>query len=201
MTANLRAAPACAAVPGYMSDDDSASDEKRWALLMVSAQAGNEADYRMLLTELSRAIKHYLLSRIGAQHFLEDCVQDALIAVHQARHTYDHHRLFRPWLFAIVRHKAIDTLRRQSSQQQVARQHQALQLQEIHNADDLDGDITRGRLMDSLSPQHREVLTLTKFMGLSYAEAAAQLRISEGAVKVRVHRAIGKLTRLMEADA
>ena len=54
--------------------------------------------------------------------------------------------------------------------------------------------------MDSLSPQHREVITLTKFIGLSNAEAAAQLSISESAVKVRVHRAIGKLTRLMEAD-
>ena len=73
-----------------------------------------------------------------------------------------------------------------------------------HEPDDgheLDNSITRGRLLDGLSPQHREVLTLTKFIGLSNAEAATQLNISEGAVKVRVHRAIGKLTRLMEAEA
>ena len=202
MTVNLKAAPSGAALAGYMTDDeDFASDEKRWALLMVSAQAGDEDDYRTLLTELSRAIKHYLLSRIGSQHFVEDCVQDTLIAVHQARHTYDQRRRFRPWLFAIVRHKAIDTLRRQSSQQQLAQQQEALLLQEHHSTDDLDGIINRGRLMDALSPQHREVLTLTKFIGLSNAEAAAQLHISEGAVKVRVHRAIGNLTRLMEADA
>lgn len=201
MTVNLKAAPDGAVVSGYMTDDeDFASDEKRWALLMVSAQAGDEGDYRTLLTELSRAIKHYLLSRIGSQHFVEDCVQDTLIAIHQARHTYDQRRRFRPWLFAIVRHKAIDTLRRQSSQHQLAQQEQLL-LQEHHTTDDLDGSINRGRLMDALSPQHREVLTLTKFIGLSNAEAAAQLHISEGAVKVRVHRAIGSLTRLMEADA
>ena len=168
---------------------------------MASAQAGDEADYHTLLTELSRAIKYYLLSRIGAQHFIEDCVQDTLIAVHQARHTYDPRRRFKPWLFAIVRHKAIDTLRRQRSQQQLLRRQEDMPLQEHNHTDDLDNKITQGRLMDCLSPQHREVLTLTKFIGLSNAEAAVRLSISESAVKVRVHRAIGNLTRLMEADA
>ena len=202
MTVNPSAAPPCAAMSEYMTDnEDSASDEKRWAILMTSAQAGNEDDYRTLLTELSRAIKYYLLSRIGAQHFIEDCVQDTLIAVHQARHTYDPRRRFRPWLFAIVRHKAIDTLRRQRSQQQLAQRQEDMLLHEQHTTDDLESKITQGRLMDCLSPQHREVLTLTKFIGLSNAEAAAQLHISESAVKVRVHRAIGNLTRLMEADA
>ena len=202
MTVQLKAAPSCAAVSGYMTDnEDSATDEKRWAILMASAQAGNEEDYRTLLTELSRAIKHYLLSRIGSQHFIEDCMQDTLIAVHQARHTYDPRRRFRPWLFAIVRHKTIDTMRRQRSQQQLARQQEDILLQEHNTTEDLDSSITRGRLLDKLSPQHREALTLTRFIGLSNAEAAAQLHISESAVKVRVHRAIGKLTRLMEADA
>lgn len=202
MTVKLKAAPSCAAVSRYMTDnEDSATDEKRWAILMASAQAGNEDDYRTLLTELSRAIKHYLLSRIGSQHFIEDCVQDTLIAIHQARHTYDPRRRFRPWLFAIVRHKTIDTMRRQRSQQQLAQQQEDILLQEHNNTEDLDSSITRGRLLDNLSPQHREALTLTRFVGLSNAEAAAQLRISESAVKVRVHRAIGKLTRLMEADS
>ena len=202
MTVKLKVAPSCAAVSGYMTDNaESATDEKRWAILMASAQAGNEDDYRTLLTELSRAIKHYLLSRIGSQHFVEDCVQDTLIAVHQARHTYDPRRRFRPWLFAIVRHKTIDTMRRQRSQQQLARQQEDILLQEHNTTEDVDSSITRGRLLDNLSPQHREALTLTRFIGLSNAEAAAQLRISESAVKVRVHRAIGKLTRLMEADS
>lgn len=189
-----------------MTEADSrndASDEARWAALMGSAQRGCETDYRQLLAELSEAIKHYLISRIGPRHFIEDCVQDSLIAIHQARHTYDPNRRFRPWLFAIVRHKAIDTLRRQRNQQQLVNQQQEhiLLATQLHSPCHLDDGITPGRLMNALSPQHREALTLTKFMGLSNAEAAVRLHISEGAVKVRVHRAIGCLTRLMEADA
>ncbi|MEM6581885.1 MAG: sigma-70 family RNA polymerase sigma factor [Pseudomonadota bacterium] len=201
MTVNLRVAPSGAATFEFMSDDDSTSDEIRWAKLMVSAQAGNEHDYRSLLTEISRATKHYLLSRFGAQHFIDDCVQDTLIAVHQARHTYDSRRRFRPWLFAIVRHKAIDTLRKQRSQRDLAEHQEALMQEAQRDTIDLDNSVAQGQLLDGLSPQHKEVLTLTKFIGLSNAEAAAKLRISESAVKVRVHRAIGSLTRLMEAEA
>ena len=179
------------------------TDEAHWQALMTSAQAGCEADYRQLLTELSEAIKYYLLSRIGPQHFVEDCVQESLIAIHQARHTYDPHRRFRPWLFAIVRHKAIDALRRQQSQQQFSQRQRddTLDSEQIDQPlTELDSDMNGARLLNRLSPQHREALTLTKLLGLSNAEAAARLHISESAVKVRVHRAIASLTRLMEAD-
>jgi len=186
----------------YAESSDANSDESRWAVLMTSAQGGGEDDYRQLLTELTHVIKYYLLSRIGQQHFVEDCVQESLIAIHQARHSYDPRRRFRPWLFAIVRHKTIDTLRRQRNQQkleQLQNEHE-LQCGQV-SAGDIENSVTQGRLMARLSPEHREVLTLTKFIGLSTAEAAKQLQISEGAVKVRVHRAIASLTRLLEADA
>ena len=43
---------------------------------------------------------------------------------------------------------------------------------------EIENDISQGRLMACLSPEHREVLTLTKFIGLSNAEAAMRLSIS-----------------------
>jgi RNA polymerase sigma-70 factor (ECF subfamily) len=100
-----------------------------------------------------------------------------------------------------VRHKAIDALRRQHSQQKLALQQEVTQPDSLQGQDyEIENNIAQGRLLARLSPEHREVLTLTKFIGLSNAEAATHLSISEGAVKVRVHRAIGNLTRLMEAD-
>jgi RNA polymerase sigma-70 factor (ECF subfamily) len=170
---------------------------------MVSAQSGNEKDYQRLLQELSEVIDRYLRSRIGHHHFIEDCVQDTLVAIHKARHTYDPGRRFRPWLFAIVRHKAIDTLRHQRSQRDaVERYREELEVtgSQRENAPADDGGLP-GKLMAALSPQHREAITLTKIKGLSTAQAAATLRISEGALKVRIHRAIGRLKRLVETEA
>jgi RNA polymerase sigma-70 factor (ECF subfamily) len=63
-----------------------------------------------------------------------------------------------------------------------------------------ESEVIKGRLLDSLSAQYREVLVLTKFIGFSIAETAEKLGISESLVKVRVHRAIRKLKQMMEAD-
>lgn len=176
-----------------------AADEIRWSALMVSAQAGDEADYRRLLGELSEVVSRYLRSRIGFHHFLDDCVQETLIAIHQARHTYDSKRKFRPWLFAIVRHKAIDALRKQRAAQNAVARHSALE-QPGSDTEQLENSILSGRLVNSLSEPYREAIALTKIVGLSTSEAAAQLSISESALKVRVHRAISQLRRMMEAD-
>jgi RNA polymerase sigma-70 factor (ECF subfamily) len=185
-----------------LDDDELHTDELRWAALMVSAQAGHEADYRQLLRELSGAIDRYLRSRFGHHHFIEDCVQESLVAIHEARHTYQSHRKFRPWLFAIVRHKAIDTLRRQRSHQNMVDRHAVEQL--VHSQasapQHLENQVFQGHLIRALSPEHREAITLTKLNGFSNAEAAEQLHISEGALKVRIHRGIGRLKRLVEAD-
>jgi RNA polymerase sigma-70 factor (ECF subfamily) len=178
------------------------SDENRWSAFMVNAQAGNESDYRQLLTELTDVIYNFLRSRFGNHHFIEDCVQESLIAVHQARHTYDPRRHFRPWLFAIVRHKAIDTLRQQRTRQKVVDQYKGEQevLSRTSHQSEAENEVTKGRLLESLSVQHREVLILTKIIGFSIAEASEKLGISQSAVKVRVHRAIRKLEQLMEAE-
>ena len=177
-------------------------DAQRWAQLMHSAQGGCEEDYHQLLTELGGVIGAWLRKRFGGQHFVEDCVQESLIAIHQARHTYDPQRPFRPWMFAIVRHRTIDCLRRLRSRQDAAERHRQETLVHAGSAGDTPEDaLSSGRLIDSLSPAYREAITLTKILGLSNAEAAAQLSISESAVKVRVHRAIVRLRRMLEVDS
>jgi len=176
-----------------------AADEARWSALMISAQAGHEADYRNLLGEVSVVVSNYLRSRIGAHEFLDDCVQETLIAVHQARHTYDPKRKFRPWLFAIVRHKAVDALRKQHSVNKLNEQQSEI-LETHTDPEREDSSFMSGRLLESLSAPYREAITLTKIIGLSTTEAATQLSISESALKVRTHRAIGKLRQLMEVD-
>jgi RNA polymerase sigma-70 factor (ECF subfamily) len=177
-------------------------DEQRWSELMASAQAGNEPDYRRLLTELTEVIYGFLCSRFGNHNFTEDCVQETLIAIHMARHTYDQSRQFRPWLFAIVRHKAIDTLRKHRSQQKMTTQYEQEQdiLSQANYQNEAENEIMQGSLLASLPVEHREVLVLTKIIGLSVVEAAEKLAISESLVKVRVHRAIGKLKKMMETD-
>lgn len=179
------------------------SDESRWSALMVSAQAGNQENYRVLLKELGDVVHRFLCSRFGNHHFIEDCVQEALVAIHNARHTYDPQRPFRPWLFAIVRHKTIDILRKQRTRDKVADQY--TRDQEVLSqspATPYPGEgMPEDSLLQQLPEQHREILVLTKVIGYSIAETAGKLGISQSATKVRVHRAVHKLRQLLEEDA
>lgn len=187
----LEAMPASSAKP-Y------AEDEARWSALMGRAQSGDAAAYRQLLGELATLVERYLRARLGGHDFLEDCVQEVLLAVHEARHTYDGRRPFRPWLFAIVRHKAADALRRA----QVRGRHLAAHEPGVEpQVDGPDASLDTGRLLAALPDGLRQALTLTKISGLSTAEAAQTLKISESALKVRVHRAVARLRRMMENDS
>lgn len=171
------------------------ADEARWASLMLAAQSGEQEPYRQLLAEIGDAVSRYLTVRFGAHAMIEDCVQDVLMAVHEGRHTYNPNRKFRPWLFTIARHKAIDALRKHKARQEVPEDDASGVYHE-----DVAEDIDRGRLLACLSKSCREAVTLTKLVGLSNAEAAARLQISESAVKVRVHRGVLQLRQLLEAE-
>lgn len=181
--------------------DTAKNDEARWSALMANAQQGNESDYKQLLQELGEAISAYLYSRFGNIEALEDCVQESLIAIHHARNTYEPQRLFRPWLFAIVRHKTIDVLRKKDLYQQKM---DKLERESISVTEQQptasENSLSCGQILAALPEQHRQAIVLTKLEGLSMREAAEQLNISESAMKVRVHRALDASRQLLELE-
>lgn len=162
---------------------------------MAQALAGDREAYEQLLGELSAAIEAYLRSRFGGWESLEDCVQESLLAIHRARHTYDSRRPFRPWLFTIVRHKALDLLRRRRVREAAA----SLEAGPEPPAEPglrLDG----AKMLDWLEPKYREALVLTKLEGFSTEDAAARAGVSVTAMKTRVHRAIRTIQKRLRAE-
>ena len=157
--------------------------------MLTKAQAGDQESYELLLQELAVVIRAYLVARFGAGDNLEDYVQESLIAIHNARHTYDPDRPIRPWLFAIVRHKTIDCIRK------------GVCMQELPAEQTYEHDW--GRLLDSakllnkLAPKLSEPLILTKYLGLSQVECAEHMGVSVSVVKIRVHRALAQLKEFM----
>jgi RNA polymerase sigma-70 factor (ECF subfamily) len=76
---------------------------------MVAAQHGDASSYRRLLNLLRPWFECYYRARLPMA-MVEEAVQDALIVVHDKRHTYDAARPFEPWLAAIADYKLIDRL-------------------------------------------------------------------------------------------
>ena len=164
---------------------------------MASAQRGDEDAYRQLLEEVSAVLDRYLQSRIGAAGLVEDCVQETLIALHKGRHSYDPRRSFRAWMFAIARHKLVDALRRVRPPEEAGVLDEQLL---VSPGDTMEATLAGGQMMRALSAPHREAIMLTKVVGLSTAEAADKLAISESALKVRVHRGIRRLRQMLEVE-
>src|SRR5215469_13087266 len=87
--------------------------------LMIAGLNGDTAAYRALLSGLSGHLRAYYRGKLvragrGTEE-AEDLVQEALIAVHTRRHTYDPTQLLTPWVYAIARYKLIDHLRQSQS--------------------------------------------------------------------------------------
>lgn len=175
-------------------------DEARWSALMQRAQQGDTKAYNALLTELDHAIEAYIRAKFSNIPTLEDCVQECLLAVHAARHTYDPQRLFRPWLFTIVRHKTIDVLRRVRPDEKQATtelpEHVLGSTDMTHLERMMDGKV----LLQKLKPEQQQAIALTKYAGMTTLEAAEVVGINESALKARLRRSLKAIAQHWQND-
>lgn len=169
---------------------------------MTRATAGDRSAYQKLLEEIADVMEAYLRRRFGDFDFVEECVQECLLSIHRSRASYDPSRAFRPWMFTIVRHKAIDFLRRKGARPRGTSD-------EVATADSAPSRIARGALehrvqaaqvLRELDAVDRDALVMTKIEGYSLAEAAGRAGVSTTAMKSRVHRALGRARRILEAE-
>jgi RNA polymerase sigma-70 factor (ECF subfamily) len=161
----------------------------------------------MLLDRLGGHLRAYFkgrLARVGrGATEAEDLVQEALLAIHTRRHTYDSDEPLTPWVHAIARYKLIDHLRRTRASMTHVPLEQA---EEVMARDDHAGAESAydlHRLLSGLPEKMRQAIECVKLDGLSVAEAARRCRMSESAVKVNVHRGLRALAAsiALERDA
>ena len=171
--------------------------EDEWTDLMRSAISGDSVAYHRLLkavTPVLRAAARRGLARAGQPvDQSEDVVQDILLAVHLKRHTWDVSAPFAPWLFAIARNKLIDSLRRRGRKVFVNIDDFA----EILPGETVAETASVGEVaaqLQSLPTRQRDVLQSIAVESASIRDTAKKFSISEGAVRVALHRGLASLT-------
>jgi RNA polymerase sigma-70 factor (ECF subfamily) len=183
---------------------DVRSTEPELRALMIAGLGGDGAAHRTLLERLSHQLRGYFkgqLDRIGrGPAEAEDLVQEALIAIHTRRHTYDASQPLTPWVYAIARYKFVDYLRRaHASMNDLPIE----SIEEITSRDDrghVESNLDLEKLMAGLPPKMRQAIQAVKLDGLSVNEAAAKCGMSESNVKVSVHRGLKAMARLISED-
>lgn len=174
--------------------------DRQWSGWMARAQLGDSQAYDSLLRSCLPFIAQVARGQRVPADRVDDVVQDVLMTVHRARHTYDPGRSFTAWLRVIAQRRAIDILRR-SGRQNSREVHAPLafemyadpgaQTSDAWEKTGLSAQI--GKAVAGLSPGQREAVERIALQGQSLQEAAEATGRSKGALKVNLHRAMNNL--------
>jgi RNA polymerase sigma factor (sigma-70 family) len=187
------------------------SDEMRGATTdaeVVEASLVDPRAFGVLFDRHHRAVRHYLIRRIGGQA-AEDLSADVFVTAFEHRHRYDLSRPnARPWLFGIatnlLRHCAREERTRLEAylRRATAEAHVPEDVDQVE--DRLDAERALPALIRALLelPQgDRDALLLHAWAELSYPDIAEALAIPIGTVRSRLHRARRSMRELLHSDA
>jgi RNA polymerase sigma-70 factor (ECF subfamily) len=173
------------------NDMDQTTDEE----LVERARTGDVDAFTRLVTSYRSPALRLAHGIAGGQ--AEDAVQEAFVKAYRKLGTFRPGAAFRPWLFTIVANEARNRRRSMS-------RHTSLELRVREQpvvlgagSDTIALEQERRRRLvaavNTLSPQHREIVALRFFAGLSESETAEVLGCPAGTVKSRLSRALDNL--------
>lgn len=168
-----------------------------WSALLRAGLAGDARAYRAFLAAITPVIRGIVRARGRTMDAAacEDVVQDVLLTVHLKRQTWRTDAPVRPWLYAITRHKVVDAFRARGARVDL----DIGDFAEVLPADpapDPTEDRDRDKLIAMLDGRSADLVRMIGLEGASTAEAGAKLGLSEGAVRVALHRALKRLAEL-----
>jgi RNA polymerase sigma-70 factor (ECF subfamily) len=175
----------------------SPGDDER--LFLLFRERMDEAAMETLIERYSAGAYSYAMAVLGDEHSAEDAVQDAILRMIRARHTFCPGRPFARWFYGILRNVCRDEMGRR-------RRAEPASGHEIPEEPDEDADPAirleiaedydlLKKALGLLTPDDREILALRFARGLEFRDVAAILEIGEEAAKKRVQRALKELRR------
>ncbi|MEW9837835.1 sigma-70 family RNA polymerase sigma factor [Mesorhizobium marinum] len=168
--------------------------DEELARLLNAALSGDDQAYADFLRRAAGLVRRFAQRRITFGGLdPEDIVQETLLAVHLKRHTWRNDSPVGPWLYAIARFKLIDAFRRANRRLEVP----------------VDGDFDApapepedrasereiDRALATLPPREQSVVSAISVDGRSIVETAQALDMTEGAVRVALHRGLARIAR------
>lgn len=165
---------------------------------MLKVKDGDIDKMGLLFERYHRQLYRFIFHMTGDKELSEDIVQNAFLRMLKYRKNFTGSGEFRNWMYHVVRNVMHDHFRKDKR----IPSHNSLPefAETIAGEQSADGQLEKQQelkileiAMKNLSDENRELLVLYRFQELSYREIALVLETTEGAIKVRVHRAMNQL--------
>jgi RNA polymerase sigma-70 factor, ECF subfamily len=164
--------------------------------LVGQVAQGDERALSELYDRYSRPVYATGVRLLGDAHLAEELVQDAFTNVWQGAASFDSSRAsFATWLYRVTRNRAVDLARRRQARPQSSGDNW---LQAIPGGPEPEASVDGwdvARALSRLPEEHREVLTLAYFEGLSQREISRRTGVPLGTIKSRTTAALKRLHR------
>lgn len=169
----------------------------------METRQGNTQAYKALLETLApflRRTARTQLSKFSRQDYAEDVTQETLLTIHLKLHTYDDSLAFLAWVRVVLKHKIIDYLRRHKIQIMSLDDFEVWEPEDTASPELVAIQKDLQTLLDRLKPPTGEIIYAMKVEGASVRELSEKHRLSEGNVKVIVHRGLQTLAEMIRKE-
>jgi RNA polymerase sigma-70 factor (ECF subfamily) len=167
--------------------------------LMLQVKLGELDRLGLLFERHKQALFGYFYRRTGDSSTSEDLVQTVFFRILKYRKRFKGYGRFTTWMYSIARNVMVDHHTKRSGNP-LPLEHRTVRDRAGESAEVRILKDERLRLLDEamnqLREEHREILILAKFQDLKYRDIGEILGCTEGAVKVRIFRALGELRRV-----
>ena len=160
--------------------------------LTVSLTRDDVSAFDALYHKYHNAVFANIYKLIKQQEAAEDVLQDVFTALWENRKNFDREKSVGGWLFVVSYNKSIKFLNKAVRQKILSLEETNLNIQETTDDDNHQLEYQShliNEAIDNLPPKKRQVFTLCKLEGKSYAEAARVAGISPHTVKEYVSAA------------
>lgn len=143
----------------------------------------------------------YAMGILNDTNSAGDIVADSIIELWNKRKTIKSEEHLRPWLFTVVRNKAIDELRRRKSLQTIYVE-AFPEMEDDQEAEIVRNDLLRliTGMMDELPPKMQEILRMRYIEGLTPKEIGKRMGIEQSTVYNHLRGGIEKIKDLLRND-
>lgn len=166
--------------------------------LMLKVKSGDLDKLGLLYERHKKRLFGFFYNMNNNASISEDLVQNVFLRMLKYKHTFTGEGSFAAWMFRTARNVNYDHYRKHKKENNqselISMEYRLKDSDDLNTRMDLKDEVSQlSRAMQRLPQKKREILVLSKYKGIRFSEIGEILGCSEGAAKVKAHRALNDL--------